>query len=409
MTVAIDNEFFLGRQPIVGRSRELVAYELLFRSGRLDRAAVIDDVYATATVIKHAFSDLGIDSALGDRKGFLNFDEKLLMSDVVETLPKDRVVLEVLEHVPMTPGVVDRCRALREAGYALGLDDVVGLTDELKAVMPYVSVIKVDVTALAERQITDLLRDLEPYDVKRLAEKIETVEQYHFCRSAGFDLFQGYFLARPTVLTGRSVRPSTARLLKIFRLITANAETDELEKALRQAPDLTVRLLRIANSVAMARPNKIHSLRNAILVLGQAQISRIVQLMLFAQQWDGDLNTDPLVQTAAVRGRLMEEIADSLGLSKVRDRAFLVGILSLADSLFSQSLLDIIDILNLDKTLHDAVLNRGGTLGALLNLVEASETGDSPTFTMVARELGLSDMDDFNRWQIDAMRWAAGL
>ena len=131
--------------------------------------------------------------------------------------------------------------------------------------------------------------------------------------------------------------------------------------------------------------------------------------MLFAQQCDGDLNTDPLVQAAAVRGRLMEEIADSLGLSKVRDRAFLVGILSLADALFSQSLLGILDILNLDTTLHEALLHRRGHLGALLNLVEASERGDSPTFSVVARELGLSDMDDFNRWQVDAMRWAASL
>ena len=93
----------------------------------------------------------------------------------------------------------------------------------------------------------------------------------------------------------------------------------------------------------------------------------------------------------------------------MRDRAFLVGILSLADSLFSQSLLDILDILNLDKTLHDALGHRRGHLGALLNLVEASENADSRTFTFVARELGLSDMDDFNRWQVDAMRWAASL
>jgi EAL and modified HD-GYP domain-containing signal transduction protein len=198
-------------------------------------------------------------------------------------------------------------------------------------------------------------------------------------------------------------------LLKIFRLIAAEAETDELEKALRQAPDLTVRLLRVANSVAMHRPNKIYSLRNAIVVLGQLQIGRIVQLMLFAQQWDADLSTDPLVQTAAVRGRLMEEIADSLGLSKVRERAFMVGILSLADSLFGQPLLEILQILNLDIVLQDALVHRRGHLGALLNLVEASENADSRTFISVARELGLSDMDDFNRWQVDALRWAGSL
>jgi c-di-GMP-related signal transduction protein len=409
MIASVDNEFFLGRQPIVGRKRELFAYELLFRTSRINAAPVVDDTYATANVIKHAFSDLGIDTALGDRKGFINFDERLLMSDLMETLPRDRVVLELLEHMPMTPPVIDRCQALQQDGYALGLDDVVALTDGLKAVMPYIAFVKVDVSVLDEVQISALVRELQAHDAKLLAEKIETSEQYQFCRSAGFDLFQGYYFAKPTVITGRSVQPSTRLLLEIVRLITVEAEIGDLEQALRQAPDLTVRLLRIANSVAVQPNNKIYSLRNAIYVLGRRPISRIVKLMLFAQQCDGDLNTDPLVQTAAVRGRLMEEIADKLGLSKVRDRAFLVGILSLADSLFSQSLLDILDILNLDNTLREALLHRRGHLGALLNLVEASENGDSPTFSAVARELGLSDMDDFNRWQVDAMRWAASL
>jgi c-di-GMP-related signal transduction protein len=311
--------------------------------------------------------------------------------------------------VSMTPRVVDRCQLLHEAGYMIGLDDVTGLTNGLKAVMPYISFVKVDISMLTEPEITALVQELRAYDVTLLGEKIETIEQFDFCRLAGFQLFQGYFLARPTILTGRSVQPSTLLLLKVLRLIAADAETEELEKALREAPDLAVRLLRVANSVAMHRPNKIYSLRNAIFVLGQVQIGRIVQLMLFAQQWDADLATDPLVQTAAVRGRLMEEIADSLGLSKVRDRAFLVGILSLAGSLFGQSLVEIIEILNLDNGLQEALLHRSGHLGALLNLVEASENADSRTFISVARELGLSDMDDFNRWQVDALRWAGSL
>jgi EAL and modified HD-GYP domain-containing signal transduction protein len=291
----------------------------------------------------------------------------------------------------------------------LGLDDVVGLTDELRGVMPYISFVKVDVSVLTEPQITAMVRELRTHDVTLLGEKIETAAQFDFCHSAGFQLFQGYFLARPTVLTGRAVQPSTVAMLKIFHLVATGAETDALERALRQAPDLAVRLLRVANSVSMHRPNKIYSLRNAIVVLGHVQIGRIMQLMLFTQNWDAEFNTDPLVQTAAVRGRLMEEIADSLGLSTVRERAFMVGILSLAHSLFGESLRDILNILNLDTVVQDAVLHRRGLLGALLNLVEASENADSRTFTSVARQLGLSDMYDFNRWQVEALRWAGSL
>lgn len=403
------DEFFLGRQPIVGREGELVAYELLFRSSQHDRAMVVDDVYATATVIKHAFSDLGIEAALGTKRGFINFDEHLLMSDIVEALPRDQVVLEVLEHVELTLEVVERCRALREAGYLLALDDVVHISGNWRTALPHVNFVKIDISEMTEPEIAALVGELRGHDVKLLAEKVETAEQYRFCRNLGFDLFQGYFLARPTILSGRSVHPSTLLLFKVIRLIAVDAEMAELEDAMRQAPDLMLRVLRMANASTMRQANKIYSLRNAIVVLGRLRISRIVQIMLFAQHRDRDPNSDPLVQMAAVRGRLMEEIATSLGLAQVRDRAFMVGILSVADALFSQPMIEILAILNLESPLQEALLHRRGTLGTLLTLVEAIETENTAIFTATARQLGLTNMDAFNRWHVAALTWAASL
>jgi c-di-GMP-related signal transduction protein len=144
-------------------------------------------------------------------------------------------------------------------------------------------------------------------------------------------------------------------------------------------------------------------------VLGRLRISRIVQIMLFAQHRDRDPDSDPLVQMAAVRGRLMEEIATSLGLAQVRDRAFMVGILSVADALFSQPMIEILAILNLESPLQEALLHRRGTLGTLLTLVEAIETENTAIFTATARQLGLTNMDAFNRWHVAALTWAASL
>src|SRR5271168_2550177 len=146
----IENQFFLGRQPIVGRDRELVAYELLFRSSNANSATIINDVAASATVIQYAFSDLGLQAALGDKQGFINLPEALLMSDVIEMLPRERVVLEILETVQLTPSVLTRCQELRGAGYMLALDDVVDLTEAQKAILPLVKLVKLDVLALRQ-------------------------------------------------------------------------------------------------------------------------------------------------------------------------------------------------------------------------------------------------------------------
>ena len=142
-------EIFIGRQPILGRSHELFAYELLFRSGRQKNTAEVqDDLLASASVISHAFADLGVEQALGPYKGFINCDASLLLSDLLEALPSDKIVLEVLETVELTPEIVERCQALKALGYTLALDDFVNFEDKFKPLLDLVEIVKVDLMPL---------------------------------------------------------------------------------------------------------------------------------------------------------------------------------------------------------------------------------------------------------------------
>ena len=401
--------FFLGRQPIVGRRRELVAYELLFRSGTHNAAGVVDHFVATATVINNAFFSLGIQGAIGDRKGFINVSEEALMSDMIELLPRDQIVLEILEHVELTPALIARCRQLKEDGFLLALDDVVRLTDEQLSLFDCLAYLKVDITGMAEPTVRDFVGLGHAHGLAVLAEKVETEAQFSFCHTLGVDFFQGYFFARPTILTGRAVRPSKILLVNLLRLLSTDADIDALERALKEAPDLTVRLLRMANSCAMQQVRKVSSLRSAILVLGREQIGRIVQVMLFVGNVGADISSDPLVQTAAIRGRLMEHLAEAHGLGALRGEAFIVGILSVADTVFGQSMIQLLKMLNLDDALEDALLNRQGPLGRLLLLVEASEHPDDVDLAAAVAELRGASLIAFNRMQLEAMRWASNL
>ena len=398
--------FFLGRQPIVGRRRELVAYELLFRSGTSNAADVVDHFVATATVINNAFLSLGIQGAIGDRRGFVNVSEEALMSEVIELLPRDQIVLEILEHVILTPTIIARCRQLKEDGFLLALDDVASLTDEQRSLFDCLAYLKIDITDMAETAVRDFVRLGHAHGLDVLAEKVETEAQFSFCHALGVDFFQGYFFARPTILTGRAVRPSKILLVNLLHLLAADADIDMLERALKKAPDLTVRLLRMANSVALQQMRKVSSLRNAIMVLGREQIRRIVQIMLLVEHVETDIGSDPLIQTAAIRGRLMERLAETHGLSAMRGEAFMVGILSLADSVFGQSMIQLVKMLNLDDALEDALLYRQGPLGRLLTLVEASEHTDGVDLVAALSQLNGASLATFNRLQLEAMEWA---
>ncbi len=369
----MDANFHLGRQPILDRKGNLVAYELLFRGGnQTNSAEFTDDFLATAHVIQNAFTQFGLEHVLGSRLGFINVSADLLLSDVLELLPHQQVVLEILETVEITPQILERCIALRQRGFLLALDDVIEITENHRALLPHIQFVKLDILAATPGQIQQAVRELVTYPVKLLAEKIDSPEQRDACMKLGFDLFQGYFFAKPSILSGQKPNPSQASLLRLLSLVHSDAETREIETAFKLAPDLTVNLLKLVNSVASGAPTKIDSVARAVTVLGRRQLERWVQLLVFTQQ--GGVAT-PLAQTAAIRGKLMELVAlQRYPLDRnLHDKAFMVGMFSLLDALFNQPLAELTAPLNLSDDVRDALLKRKGLLGQMLAYAEAVE------------------------------------
>jgi EAL and modified HD-GYP domain-containing signal transduction protein len=256
-------------------------------------------------------------------------------------------------------------------------------------------------------QIEATVRALKPYKLKLLAEKIDTPEQFNFCLGLDFDLFQGYFFAKPVILSGYSMQPSALVLLNLLGLLAADAEIQEIENVLKQAPDLTMHLLKMVNSAAFNLARKISSVRSAIAMLGRIQLTRLVQIMLFSQQSNGRSATNPLLQTAVIRGRMMEGLAGLLGCAPLRNRAFMVGVLSLAGTLFHQPLAQLLESINLEASIREALLNSAGQLGTMLQMIEASERpGDDETAQLLTT-LDLKNLDAFNRLHTEALTWAS--
>ena len=171
------DQLFLGRQAILDREQRLFAYELLFRNGTRNSAEVTDGVQATATVIVNAFAELGVEAALGSYRGFINVDEEFLFSDMLELLPRQSVVLEILETVPPSPAVVERCKALKAAGFTLALDDVIQLEPRFAELLALVDIVKVDIQPLSRVQLMQLTIKLKPMGKQLLAEKVDSREQ----------------------------------------------------------------------------------------------------------------------------------------------------------------------------------------------------------------------------------------
>jgi len=402
-----DKNYLIGRQPILNRNEEVVAYELLFRSaGSMTAASVSDASQATANVIINTMSGFGINHILGPHRGFINMELELLMSDSLHILPKERIVLELLESLAVTPELVGRCRELKEAGFILALDDheFDAAYEELYHIA---EIVKMDLILTPPGRLAHMVEQFRPYPVKLLAEKVETHEEFLRCLDLGFEYFQGYYFAKPTVLEKKSLDDSHVTLLKLMRLLTEDAGLDQIESTFRSNPGLIYKLLMLVNSVSFGLREKIQSVRHAVTILGYQQIKHWVQLALFAADDSRGLE-NPLIDMAAVRASFMEQLAgrhpECSNNPDAPEQAFMVGILSLLENIYNISIDELVKNLNLSEQIREALVSRTGILGKLLNLAEMMEQMNFESTILLSEEMGISQ-EDLLAAQVSAYSW----
>jgi EAL and modified HD-GYP domain-containing signal transduction protein len=400
------DDFYLARQPILNREQRLVAYELLFRHAHCEEAEVSDGIAATASVIAHA-SELGMEQVIGQKLAYVNVDTGALMSDFIHFLPADKVVLEILESVSATPEVLARVRELKLAGYKFALDDVIGATDEVEKLGPLVDLIKVDIQELSATALDSLVRVLKRSGKQLLAEKVETRAQFEQCMQLGFSFFQGYYFARPVVLSGKKMAPSELAILNLLELINKDVDNSDIERHIKHDALLSLNLLRLANSPAFAAHGRIDTLGQALMVLGRRQLQRWLQIMLYALPESGGRFASPLLQMATTRGRLLELLTEKLrpGQRKCADIGFTVGIMSLMDALLSIEMRDILANVRVLDKVREALLYREGYYGNILTLVEELEQAQSHTALIHRLERLQLSKADLHTIQLAAFNW----
>ena len=407
MAMEPELKFFIGRQPILDVKQQIFGYELLFRAASHHTTAQFESqAQASASVISSALSDFGLQDVLGDKFGFLNITAGVLHSEMLELLPIEQSVLEILETIELDDNVRLRCSELKAMGFKIALDDHIYSPDH-SAFYKMVDIVKVDIMATDPLELPAIAANLRKYPVQLLAERVETVEVFEQCLEYGFELFQGYFFEKPVIIGQKRIDPSGIAMMKLLQQLNEDWDIDEVEDTFRENPSLTFNLLKLVNSVMVGLREKIKNIRHAIMILGINHLRRWVQLALFAGKDERGLNS-PLLEMAAVRGRLMELLTmQRTGQSRTSDlveTAFLTGILSLLDALYETPMEHVVESLNLSEDMADALLRREGQLGQLLELSEKLEKTDFVAVQELLDSLSIS-LDQLLAAQLDAFNW----
>lgn len=401
-------EVYLGRLPILDCKQKLVAYELLFRANPDNAVLVSDNSAASANVIIDTYGQLGIENVIGKRRGFIKVDTEMLMHDAICMLPNKHVVFEILRNIEITDELIDRCTFLKHKGYQLALSNVVDIDSRLDRLMPLINVVKVNVAALSQEKLTGLIRTLRRWPVLLLAEKVESLEIAKQCIALNFQMLQGFYFAQPEIISGKRIDPSKLSLLKLLLLVVRDSEVGDIENELKYQPGLSYNLLRMVNSAASGLPSTINSIKRAIMIIGRKQLQRWVQILLYAAKQRDGSTSDALMQVATVRGKLLESIAkaDRPHDKNHQDRAFMVGILSLLDTLLGMEMSELVGTLSIQKDMSEALVSRRGYLGQQLALIEAYEKGEIQIVTTMLTDFGFLTLSEFTAMELEATAWA---
>jgi c-di-GMP phosphodiesterase len=364
---------YVGRQPIYTSDLKTHAFELLFRSSEENVAKIIDGERATAELCLNTFAEIGLERIVGCLPAFINVSENFLLHGHCFSLPKERVVIEILEDVRPTPDVLDAVSELQDVGYTIALDDFV-YRPELLPLVELAHIVKVDLPLVPTDGLANQVSLLKKHDLQLLAEKVETEEEFETCKKLGFDYFQGYFFSRPTIVKGKKLPTNKVTMMRLVSQIqNPSVSLNEISDIILTEPVLAYKLLRYANSAFHGFAREIESIQHAVTLVGIRQIKTICSLTALSSAAGN--KPEALVQTLLIRGKMAELLATQMNHGKT-ETFFMAGLFSGLDALLDLPMDEALEMVPLSKEIEDSIRSGAGKLGIVLNSVLAYERGD---------------------------------
>ena len=401
----MQNSIYIGRQPIFDTRGEIFAYELLFRTKSTKAIEIDDDLIATVRVLINALNNIGTTSLLNGKKGFININNALLHSEIIELIPPKDFVLEILERCVIDEKMLERMRELKAKGYTFALDDFDGsekMFSDFKPLFDIVSIIKIDVPFADDKAIEKLKK---VYKQTLLAEKVESKEAYKKYIDFGFDLFQGYFFEKPSTISSANIDPSKTTVLHISAMLANDEAIERIIEAFQRDSKLTINLLRYINSAKFSFRNEIGSITQAISMVGYKGLHSWLRMYMYTELSDDPL-TKALYEHVEFRNFIMRAFLKHLGKGAFAKKVSITAALSLVDAILNANLEDIISPLHIDQKVVDALLQHRGYLGYGLLLAKSLENSDLKKVALICKKVGISTTQPL-RWQEQSYAYIA--
>jgi EAL and modified HD-GYP domain-containing signal transduction protein len=392
------DDIMMAQQPILNRTKEIFGYELLFRGNDALNANIFDGDTATSQVIVNLCIGITKLESQLRKPFFINMTTELILSDAFFPVDPYHVYIEILENQKLTPEFVIALQKWRSAGYRFVLDDY-QFDDAYKVLLPWVSIVKIDVLATHPKKYIKQIADLKVRGLILLAEKVENLEMFELCKNLGFDLFQGYFLQRPEIIKGKKIDSSIQSAIELVNALqNKDISIETITGLVSNNPKLSYQLLRILNSSMCGVPKTVVSIREAVILLGLVKLKKWALLIMLSSSTN---QPQALLKVLLTRGRCCQLLAESKK-SSLNDSAFMVGLMSGIDAVFNVERSIILEKIALDRNSRAAIMTQHGELGAYLSQTLSYEEQNWANIDPMPS----SEKRTLNRAFLSAMLWS---
>ncbi|THB76183.1 MAG: EAL domain-containing protein [Desulfobulbaceae bacterium] len=364
-------EQFIARQPILNAHKKLHGYELLYRGANDYLLADVTGERATASLLSSVFLTRDIKEISSFHPCFINFTQDLIEKNIPAAFPASQIVVEIIENVQPTKRVLGVCRRLREEGYQIALDDFV-FDRTLLPLIELASIIKIDVRLTPLDMITRTLNILANYNVKLLAEKVETQKDFERASKMGFSYFQGYFFSKPERIEITELSAVKVNLLQLLHEVTRKKTTfGKLHDIISNDIAISYKLFRFLNSAYFARLQKVKTVKHAIAYLGEKELRRFLMLVIISEIASD--NPGELVRLVLVRAKFCEMLGQASPHADLASELYLTGLFSALDTMLGVPMKQVVDDLPINAIVKDALIDKQGVCAAFLDIAKAVE------------------------------------
>jgi c-di-GMP-related signal transduction protein len=396
-------DIYVARQPIFMKDKKVFGYELLFRDGTSNFFTGIDGNTATSNVLSNSYFSIGIENIAGNHLAFINFTRELLLKQTPQLFSRDKLVVEVLEDITPDEEVIRACTELSHKGYQIALDDFFYNSD-MKPLIAVANIIKFDFRATNTEDIKKIIGKLSKYNLKFLAEKVETHKEFKIALNMGFEYFQGYFFSKPEIIKGKDISSVQMNLLEIMAEVNkADFKFKKVEAIIARDVSISYKLMRYINSAYFRLANKISSINQAIVLLGENGIRNFLSLIAMSKLVEG--KPDELLRSSIIRAKFCELIGEKSGSGIDSSELFTLGLFSSIDAVLDDTMENLMAKLPLSDALKKALTLGEGAFNNYLKLAMCYERGDWEGVSIYLDVINL-DGGLLPQIFIDAVIWA---